>query len=155
MAKHEVTKVVIQLALHSHQHHSTLVLIYNSFYLSVIRLLKYLVLKIRVLRELERKLESCLRLFEIAIPYIKEVLECILVPFSNNFGETAVVLERNEPEGFDTPLAAGLVGCMVRERLGGFVILEGLLFAGFEFFLCGLSGAVDDRDTAIKQLGKP
>ncbi len=154
MIKPEVT-IVIQLALHSHQHHSTLALIYNSFYLTVIRLLKYLVLKIRILRELERKFETYLRLFEIAIPYIKEVLECTLVPLSNKFGDAVVVLERSEPEGFDTLLAAGLVGCRVRERFGVFVILEGLLCAGFELFLCGLSGTVDDRDTAIVQLGKP
>jgi len=89
-----------------------------------------------------------------AVSYIKEVLECTLVPLSNKFGDAAVVLERGEPEGFDTPLAAGLVGCRVRERFCIFVILEGLLCAGFELIPCGLSGAVDDRDTAIVQRGK-
>jgi len=57
MIKHEVTSVT-QLGLHRHQHLSTLALIYNSVYLIVIRLFKYLVLKIRILRELEKKLEA-------------------------------------------------------------------------------------------------
>jgi len=55
--KHEVASVT-QLALHGHQHHSTLALIYSSFHLIVICLLKYLILKIRVLRKLEQKLET-------------------------------------------------------------------------------------------------
>lgn len=154
MIKHEVTSVT-QLALHRHQHLSALTLIYNSVYLIVIRLLKYLVLKIRILRELEKKLETKLRFFEMAVPYIKEVLERALVPLSNEFGDAAVVLERGEPEGFDTLLAAGLIRCRVRERFCVVFILEGLLCAGFKLLLCGLSGTVDDRDTAIVQRGKP
>ena len=77
-----------------------------------------------------------------------------LIALRHKFGDATMIPEGGELERFDTLFAAGLVRSGRREGFGVFVILEGLLSASFELFFGRLSGAVDDRDTAIVQRGE-